>query len=117
MVSQRRGRVSGPRPSRSRASTIPHTSTKASATNISERLVLNPSTTEGKLSLKSVQLKKVSKNWSTARPGPPSAFDDLHGRLLGKVLLEQLVDEPLGLELPDDGVERLQAGRAPGEDG
>ena len=54
---------------RSRARTSPQISTAASATNISDRFVLNPSMTEGALSLMFCQLKKVSRNCSmAARP-------------------------------------------------
>jgi hypothetical protein len=77
MVSQRSGSVARPCPMRSRASTIPQTSTQASATNIRDRLVLKPSSTPGKLALKCSQLKKVSRNWSTgalARRQPSMTF-------------------------------------------
>jgi hypothetical protein len=71
-VSQRRGAVALLRVPRNRASTSPQTSTAASATNISDRLVLNPSMTDGALSLMFCQLKNVSMNCSIAAalPGP-----------------------------------------------
>ncbi len=66
MASQRAGAVALLRLERSRASTSPQTSTHSSAMIISDRFVVNPFSTWGRLSVNRAQFRKVSKNCSTA---------------------------------------------------
>src|SRR6266542_238327 len=86
-------------------------STHTSATTISDRLVENPFSTWGRLSLNASQFRKVWKNCCTC--GRPLSGDGRdRGRVGAEVLLEELVREPLRLEAVEDVVDRGHVRRA-----
>src|SRR6266542_339858 len=110
-ASQRAGAVALPWLDRSSASTSPQMSTHTSATTISDRLVENPFSTWGRLSLNASQFRKVWKNCCTC--GRPLSGDGRdRGRVGAEVLLEELVREPLRLEAVEDVVDRGHVRRA-----